>query len=289
MGDSEFRPPHQEQVNATAPQRTTSGEHPIVPPVATALTSHAAPAPHEKKYTQTCRPDQSSKAKQVFEALAITAAVFASIVYFFQLNAILESNDINRQSLQSVQRALMAFDGVGNARLTKRLQSGQEAPTWVFQSKWTNNGPTPAIEVVSRFEGNRLPHGLSEEDFVGSEKVGGLGVIAPRTGTTVGEIWKDDDFIFGERILDWDNITSIEQPKNTFFWGWMVYRDVFTGTKLHLTEACQRLDGVKLLNPKGKPAGSEHQIQLMFVNCEEHNCTDEYCKDYEAVIDRVSR
>jgi hypothetical protein len=254
MGDSEFQPPHQQHAEAISPETTPGGENPIIP--------------HEQRETHTFRPDQPSKMKQIFEGLAITAAVFASVVYFLQLTALVDSNQISRQSLQSVQRAFMNFDNITVHILAVGEKENTE-PAGIFGAKFENVGTTPANNVIPFLGIERLPSEPDGTKFIGKNAEPLHTYVGPKGPLTVGPKFMK----FSE--------TGLSRPDATihadlYIWGWVAYDDVFPGTARHLTEFCQQVTNLDL---KSTGNGS-----FFTTNCKKHNCEDQWCPDYTYII-----
>jgi hypothetical protein len=93
-------------------------------------------------------------------------------------------------------------------------------------------------------------------------------------------------FYVGDKPLS----VTIESDKRIYFWGWIVYRDIFPETSPHLTETCQHLIGVAVNEPMGKlitfpiTDWSGFGISLNHQGCERHNCTDADCPEYGPLI-----
>jgi hypothetical protein len=65
----------------------------------------------------------------------------------------------------------------------------------------------------------------------------------------------------------------IKLKQGFFIWGWVVYTDVFPGTKLHITEFCQKLRGLTFFQ--------DGTLTFEWDTCRHHNCVDDYCEDYQ--------
>lgn len=191
-----------------------------------------------------------------------------------------ESNEINRESLESVQRAFIAFQNVNIVR-GKNGASGEFI--WDIQPVFQNTGNTPALQAVTNatflpskddkipesvfrngnpmFRGNLIPASIAPKAL--------QGIAAYRLG---------ESYIFGVQLGE--NFENWPKPirKDMYVFGWMVYRDVMPGTKPHLTEFCKRLyDAGLVFNPV-------RQVRFTDVNCPQYNCTDEYCADYAQIV-----
>jgi len=103
--------------------------------------------------------------------------------------------------------------------------------------------------------------------------------IGPKSKQAVTPVFLDESFIFGTDLGDKLEkfLPSAHPRSDLYFWGWMAYRDVFSDTKPHITEFCRHLDTVRT-------AGGELALAFDFGYCDQHNCTDEHCPDYEDII-----
>jgi hypothetical protein len=104
-------------------------------------------------------------------------------------------------------------------------------------------------------------------------------VIGPRESHAIGPVEKGEDFLPVSKPVSGSSIAVFPVPLagHRFFWGWVAYRDVFPGTKRHLTEFCRELGFVGY-----RP--SNQNVSLSFDSCRHHNCTDESCEDYEEIL-----
>ncbi len=220
----------------------------------------------------------------VIELLVFCVGIYVAFIYSGQLGQMIESNKISRESLTSVQRAFMTYEGTQYRQFANKTVDGNN---WVFEERFVNNGTTPAIQVMQRFWADELPNGLGEQKFIGEDapEVKTIsGTVGPKEPHSIGPRFKSDFFVFGNA----PTLPDLKHPeknrpnlstRNISFWGWIIYRDIFPETPMHLTEFCQNLQGV-VFNP-----GTG--VQLMFSNCKAHNCTDKYCDDYQEIMDAV--
>lgn len=215
-------------------------------------------------------------------AIAIATIVIAAstIIYTIfaikQWRAMNESNQINRQSLESVQRAFITFHTITQERTVRRYPSGDKH-YWYFMGSIDNSGNTPAIDMIRYFgSGSEAP---SEEQFVGDRNIEFRAfTLGPKAAAIIGPKEESEASVFGSDLGVDLRKTFTSEPKNLFFWGWIAYRDVFPKTELHITEFCQRLSGAELTSD-GKA------FQLLYTTCPSanHDCTDQNCRDYEQI------
>jgi hypothetical protein len=101
------------------------------------------------------------------------------------------------------------------------------------------------------------------------------------------------EFVFGPRqVYDglgtYVSLSDLEdvaqEKKHMFFWGWVVYRDVFSATPIRLSEFCLNMTNPQWQNPdhSGRPG----LITMSNLPCRQtHNCYDENCQDYSKRIE----
>jgi hypothetical protein len=233
------------------------------------------------------KPEHINAIMAVFTALIFIATAAYAVIASCQWSAMRESNKINRESLESVQRAFVTFDRMQYHRFDNEMPARTR---WAFSAAFADSGTTPAIQVMQFFaadDGGKQE--LTEDKFLGKKDDWAsartnVGTIGPKAPYVVGPIFRTDAFILGDVVLDWKHASNDFKPKkidrNVFFWGWIIYRDVLPRTPLHVTEFCQELDGITA-TPQTKT------VFLSFGNCSYHNCTDEYCGDYHQLINAV--
>jgi hypothetical protein len=220
----------------------------------------------------------------VIQSAGIGIGVIVAIIYGCQLSQMVKSNKISRESLQSAQRAFVSFKSIVSARGNESwCEKGKHY--WEFSPQFENLGSTPALSAVNHVGVAILTY---EPDDAAFEKVDPSTfvweTIGPRAEIQVAtsQAAKEDDILgkdYGETMPILHEGThiplNIPNSRMLFVWGWVAYRDVFNGTKPHLTEFCQRLMGIAQF-------GDRH-VET-FVGCGKHNCTDEYCGNYQEII-----
>ncbi len=209
---------------------------------------------------------------------ALYAGIAVAVIYLFQYIAMVDSNQINRESLQSVQRAFMTFRKVDGVRRANKTQP-ELVGVWRFSGVAENSGTTPATNVVTHFDMDSVfdpPEGAfigTGGDFVDS--------AGPKNEFEFGYLNRDDAFL-GIDPQHPPKFGAIQRPIT--FWGWIVYRDVFfPHTTWHLTEFCTQMQGVSIQPPSNPKEGESYN--MTFRSCRHHNCTDKDCSDYQQVVD----
>jgi hypothetical protein len=200
----------------------------------------------------------------------------------FQI-ATVASNDLSRESVEAVQRAFVIWSGLSMGAPIVMKKSDKIEKYLDVDAVWENNGTTPATDAIYSYNVRKLLEEPNQELFLGDKNlVHETSYLGPKakTSQTHRELLS---FYIGDR-----EITSTRKyAKGVFFWGWTVYRDVFPKTKMHLTEFCQEMDTFVGNVPSDTktffPPPVVNEYRMHYVGCKQHNCVDEYCKDYEEI------
>jgi hypothetical protein len=175
-----------------------------------------------------------------------------------QITQMKVANGINREALESVQRAFISFTP------TEARYEDTRLVAFRIWGNWENSGATPAIQVWARSHYAKVPKITSGYSY----PFDNTDPIAP--------------FVIGPHSRSMFESVAIPVSDSTsgfhsYYYGWAVYRDSFNGTGLHLTEFCQEIWGVpKSVN--GTQMGEADLIET----CPQHSCYDKHCPDYKA-------
>jgi hypothetical protein len=206
---------------------------------------------------------------------ALVVGVLFLVIYGCQLDQMIKSNRISRESVESVQRALVYFSG--QPAYIKRVV-GNKVGTLTIVIPWENSGVTPAMNGKSMVNW-RIFHGPNgiPDNFTYPDE----GQVKPRqfdippkssgNGTMDVPIW------------------AISSAKNgvgrLYVHGWIVYDDIFKGrprkrnTPRHLSEFCSEITNIKSIPDDITDPNVNITWELSL--CPEHNCSDERCADYK--------
>jgi hypothetical protein len=190
--------------------------------------------------------------------LTLLALVIYTCITYRQWGAMLDSNKISRESLESVQRAFMVFDTI-----EINVVSYSAPPQELYESnaRFLNTGTTPATDFAQAFTAQELDAEPNEEEFL----------IKP----TIHSAYSGPKAIYRIGVERKDSSFFKKSTKLKVFWGWLAYRDVFPATPLHITEFCQEvIEYIPI---------TKTQMHVGFGNCQDHNCVDNQCKDYKQV------
>ena len=130
---------------------------------------------------------------------------------------------------------------------------------------WNNNGTTPTRKMFVHY--SYLPMKELPNNFPFPD----LGDLRP-IPTYLGP---KGVFYSSSQTLSVNQLNEISEGSNGYYiWGWAKYRDVFAGTKDHITKYCYRIIVEKKIDPTKQSAIFTYQAQ----NCERNNCYDDECK-----------
>jgi hypothetical protein len=219
----------------------------------------------------------------IVEIMVFIVGVRVAVIYSGQLKAMLDSNEINRQTLVSVQRPFLTAQHLKTQRLN---DSPGVKPTHslLISVFYENSGTTPAIGVINYFGGEVLLENPTEDQFKGDISFSTTTTIGPKATREVGPITKSERDSFGADLGEITGFVRIAEERKNYprltMWGWAVYRDQFPNTTPHLTEFCRKFYSVSSIPPNG--------FQYTFGDCSSHNCTDEDCDDYPQITAMAS-
>lgn len=235
-----------------------------------------------KEVVSQMKSERSESASREGKKLRLDQVTLVVGVLYAALTAVLafeswQSTNIARSSLESVQRAFITFKTLHAVEETEHTARG-DLKAVLLSSEWENSGTTPAIQFRQVFNSGKHSGPITEEEFLSASLLFDYPTtyLGPK-GTTISGS-------FGYPL---EKISLNLQPGakerrvsdlNILAWGWTVYRDVFKGTKEHVTEFCVQLNSVRLSDDPAKLP------DMSFGTCVNHNCTDEYCPDYKEVI-----
>jgi hypothetical protein len=218
--------------------------------------------------------------------LTLIAVIVYAVVAYLQHRDLLESNQINRDALSAVQRPFVAFKEFQSHGVIMRSSKG-EKKFLRFSVVAENSGNTPAIEVLFAFIiKDRHP---SEEEFLDlvRKRPPLKGVVGARSPTTFGIQDVPYEIFLGKRT---PGMLEFQPMKALVYLGYIAYRDNLPKTGLHLTEFCSDLASASVVFTGGPPKEIPPYptLNFNFTQCPEHNCTDEYCPDYQE-FERISQ
>jgi hypothetical protein len=98
------------------------------------------------------------------------------------------------------------------------------------------------------------------------------------------------NYVFGPKqaydpqgpTINLPDVEELDKGKHAFVWGWVVYRDIFPDTELHLSEYCLVFTNPKWSGPRHGNTNTEMRITNL--PCQTHYCYDHECSDYSKRI-----
>jgi hypothetical protein len=211
------------------------------------------------------KPENANAIVAVFTALIFLTGLIYTIFAGLQWRAIRESNEINREALESVQRAYVTFSPFITQVIRSRT-NGSPPVAWRFQIPVVNSGTTPTRDMLNYatlyITEGELPADFDFQDFEHGRSM----VLGPKA---------EINFETSEAGID--SIADVANGKKSLYlYGWATYRDIFKNTQRHVTKFCYRVE-VRTADPL-------HDLSpnARYTIYGKHNCTDEECDKAEA-------
>jgi hypothetical protein len=207
----------------------------------------------------------SAKAADAAASAADTEAKNQADEAIKEVNTMRESNRINREALESVQRAFVLPGDVDPTVIGNNSTQSVR-----FSFRWNNSGTTPTkglrTHVNYRWDVQELPIDFPFSDLweEGRPHVQTPALLGPKASTAVDVGPVPAQVVNG----------VVQHYYHLNFWGWARYRDVFRDTPEHLTEFCYEL--IPFDVQIGKDSTT---IKYRLDNCTRHNCYDNECKE----------
>jgi hypothetical protein len=290
------RSQHQESSRRNQPPEEASekreggdGQMPIEPKI------HQSPRDDDKTNHQVfCKPDATPIWKISLEIGAFVAALAIGVIYWGQLRQMIQSNRINREALESVQRASISYNGTQTAAVNRRITPESNVQDFIsFNISWRNAGNTNALSVVHYFSVEPVKD--SEFSRFPFTEPSGLSmspqVLGPGSFLQPHPIEKHAEEVLAPFIDAISKGTTPNLTSHWIEWGWIGYRDIFNN--LHVTETCWRVaqaESVEAISRvKGEPQGTQSGYQIGLESCSRHNCADNDCEDYQRIASLIPR
>ena len=250
--------------------------NPSTPPKDSDANDHSSQSPYWKK---------RETWNFIVQTLLLIVGVYVAKIYSCQLGQMVESNSINREALENVQRAFVRVTGITVDHGAIQTPGGVQGH-WEIGAHWENSGSTPALNVIQSFDVKNLSDEPDETTFVGGHNPSEYvpSVIGPRAPQDSGILRRPENFIFGGLSPPTkSHPTVIAVGERPIAWGWIAYKDAFDSS--HVTEFCQELIEVRssINRPINAPVGSG--LSFRWDGCKHHNCQDKYCSDYNSISD----
>src|SRR5271157_1624789 len=145
------------------------------------------------------------------------------------------------QTSMATQRAFITSTGLSSAVCKVPDNDGKKVAGYSFSTGWGNSGTTPT--KTATYQNNVT-----------------IGRVSPTIGFDFDTLPQSEkkDFVFGPKqglgiaatAISLNDMNAAGEGKvHIFFWGWAVYRDIFTDTPPHLTEYCIEVTDPKWTKP----------------------------------------
>jgi len=205
----------------------------------------------------------ANKAVAMASIIVAVATVVYAVVSSFQLSALRKSNRINRDALESVQRAFVNYSPT--SEIGTEIAGGRVVAWWP-RIPIINSGTTPVRNLTENGTYFTSPSEITEDFAFPDRHNPEHGSLGPRDTMTyeIGPI----------PITDIQKLYS--HQAHIYVYGWATYNDIFNLTKLHKTEFCYEL---RLNTIAGDVTDPKYLLPGRFNLCPKglHNCADEEC------------
>ncbi len=192
-------------------------------------------------------------------------AIFTFVLMVFS-GLLWKVNDKATETSIASQRAFVSASG---PVIMKDIRGRKWVAVSVYYL-WSNSGTTPAKNEASEWNmslGPTIPgKGLDFDNLPQSERLSL--VLGPKAGFQLPPVY-----------LSTEDLEMVaEGKKHLFFWGWTTYRDIFSGTSVHLSEFCTDITSATWTMPDHTNPTADWKTTSP--PCPVHNCYDQDCEDY---------
>jgi hypothetical protein len=257
--NKEIKPPS--NLQATAEENKTSGHNNNSKKENSVRTKITEYWMGTKKYVKTMAIED----KSAFWTMVFTALLTAFTFLLFRVS------DSTDKAIRVTQRAFVNYQGVRTDPANQDAIS-MKIVEYGFNVNWENSGTTPTrnatMHVNHYFAKEAIPKGWNYPDLYPDsiEQTPAHVVLGPK----------------GHIATTPTNVPTVQMQTvsnkmgHYYFYGWLMYNDVFGKKPVHITEFCTEivvLPGQDMSNAAVVPA-------IIQSDCPEHNCYDTECTDY---------
>jgi hypothetical protein len=204
----------------------------------------------------------ANKFMVVFTGVIAVSTVLYAAVATLQLRALIASNRINRDALETVQRAYVTFSPTSEIGTTVE---GGKVVAWQAHIPMRNGGATSTKGLVDNVEYYFSDSPLSDDfEF-------------PETQTPMnGALGPKDEIQVRTANIPIGQVASVQRKLgHIYVYGWATYRDIFPETRPHLTLFCYELFPNTILSDV---TSIDYKLVATFAECKDHNCNDDECR-----------
>jgi hypothetical protein len=206
---------------------------------------------------------------RIFDGKAAAWTAFFTLVLTVTTVQLMCLNQKANETSIATQRAFVNFDG--SITGFKILNPATKQVAGIeFLIGWQNSGTTPTKRALGRANRqlwpSEMPKSFDFKDMAGGNTI--PTVIGPKASVRHSLIVPIGDLLDIQR-----------RNHHLYFWGWMVYQDIFPGSPIRLTEFCGEITNFRA--DKQDLADPSIAFAWDVVPCPvPHNCYDEDCADY---------
>lgn len=164
---------------------------------------------------------------------------------------------------EAIQRAFVFLDGVTQVRVID--QQKHSVNEYRLYLRWKNNGSTPTRHMTGHANIGSFDAPLPDTfDYFDKGCANNKIALGPRAEVHIGPLHIPFDAL--------NAVIFAPQRRHIYFWGWVLYNDVFSNSRQHVTQFCMEVTSVPgdVADPNGRSA-------LGYTDCPEHNCYDDEC------------
>jgi hypothetical protein len=238
----------------------------------------AIPAYYEAEQRERPNKTRWERIKRGVEFVTLVVAIGLAVLTYYtlcqvtkQANAALDANHISRENLTSVQRAFVYMNGFSIFPASQSQKTG-----FVFTTMWANSGSTQALSrtyYINFISPDKpIQKGNAFCDYDASGKV------VKYSAVSSGFLAAHANEGAATRIFVEDSLAAAvnASKRYLYIYGWTRYTDVFRNTPRRVTMFCKQIVSF------GKvPVSSTVPSMILWNDCEEHNCADDECAEYE--------
>jgi hypothetical protein len=203
---------------------------------------------------------------------AMWTAVFTAALCLFSGLLYKVSKQATEASVAS-QRAFVSFVGLGGIDKIN-APGGTSITSYGFHIPMVNSGSTAT--KLSTYEISVATLDSAPSATIDFESL-------PHSERSIYVFGPKQAFDGKPVLIQQNTLSEVEQGrKHLMIWGWNVYRDIFVGTPIHLSEFC--MDVTELHWTKADHTDPSTEMKVAYEPCPTHNCYDEDCFDYSTRI-----
>lgn len=212
----------------------------------------------------------------VANQIQIGTGLLLAVTVFFSMR----SYYVSRDTLDQTQRAFLNPSPPMIDRTFQLLGTGVQHYVRL-RTQWENTGSTPAPVTIS----------YAHFDMIPDSKYSSFAFATPAGKYTQKTFAGPHTILHLQTgMVPYDEIAQPLQGYTLIMWGWMAYKDVLPHTEAHLTEFCYlvtEVDKIKDAEDVNVNKNSNFHLEILWSDCNRHNCVDTNCKDYKQLTSKL--